>query len=67
MSRTRNVYKWGIKEFLAEMEIGEKRADDGRFVWHNVQVMASRFKQEYGCIWQFSTNEKGERFVTRIA
>lgn len=65
MKKKRQPYRWGAKRYLAEMEIGEQRADDGRFVWKNVQATASRLANDYGSRFKFTTTPAG-RFVTRV-
>lgn len=64
----RNPYKWGAKEYLASMEVGETRRDDGRFDWRGLQSVASHMYWEYWCKYRFrSYPKKGYREVTRLA
>ena len=62
----RNKYRWGAKAFLANMEIGETREDDGAFCWRTLQVIACRMREDYGCHFRFRT-KWGIRKVTRLA
>lgn len=59
-------YKWGAKAFLANMEVGEEREDDGTYDWRGLQVAACRMKQDYGCLYRFRT-KWGIRKVIRLA
>lgn len=61
----RKAYKWGAKQYLASMEVGEKRRDDGSFSWRGMQAVACALAAEFNSKWQFTTTQQG-RFVTRI-
>ena len=64
----RRPYKWGAKEYLSSMDVGETRILDERFTGNGLRCAASRMKELYGCVFVFRTKQKlGLRQVTRIA
>lgn len=63
--KARREYRWGAKQFLANMEIGEKVQYDGAFRWRSLQRIASALLLEYGSRWRFETKPTG-RFITRV-
>ena len=64
----RSEYRWGAKQFLASLEVGESAKDDGRFSWRGLQQVACRLMNEYGCRFIFRTYPKrGYREVVRTA
>lgn len=68
LMKQRQAYRWGAKQYLSSMEVGETRRDDGRFNWRGLQYIASRIQKDYGCKYVFRTKQKaGYRQVTRIA
>ena len=63
----RKPYKWGAKAYLASMEVGETRTDDGRYNWRGLQFIAAQMQRDYGSKFVFRTKQKaGYRQVTRI-
>ena len=63
----RQPYRWGAKEYLSSMEVGETRHDDGQFSWRGLQCVASVMQKDYGCKFVFRTKyRKGVRTVKRI-
>jgi len=68
MAQKRSKYRWGAKQFLANLEVGESVKDDGRFSWRGLQQMANRLMNEYDCRFIFRTYRKlGYREVVRTA
>lgn len=62
----RQPYKWGAKQFLATMEVGERREIDTKlFNYRGMQAQANRLKQEYDSRWSFETTPTG-RYVIRV-
>ena len=61
----REAYKWGAKQYLASMIIGETRKDDGTYSWRGMQQIACRLSDEFGSKWKFETTLCG-RYVTRV-
>jgi hypothetical protein len=62
---SRKEYRWGAKQFLANMEIGERVQDDGTYNWRGMQRIAVTLWQEFGSKWQFRTTPTG-RYITRV-
>ena len=66
--KPRQPYKWGCKEYLADMEVGETRIDKGEFNWVGLRTVACWLHREFGSRYEFRTKQKeGYRQVTRIA
>lgn len=66
--KPRQPYKWGCKEYLADMEVGETRVDKGEFNWAGLRTVACRLHREFGSKYEFRTKQNGAyRQVTRIA
>lgn len=63
--KQRQKYRWGAKQFLANMEIGQQVQDDGTYHWRGMQRIACTMGQEFGCRWKFQTTPTG-RYITRV-
>lgn len=62
----RQQYKWGAKQFLATMEVGERlKIDTERFSYRGMQTQANALKKEYDSRWSFETTPTG-RYVIRV-
>ena len=61
----RAPYKWGSKEYLASLEVGEIRKIDRKFDKRNLATIACYMKREFGCQFSFRTLN-GENYVIRI-
>lgn len=62
---SRQKYRWGAKQFLANMEIGERVQYDGEFPWRSLQRIACALLIEYNSRWRFETTKAG-RYITRV-
>lgn len=62
---SRKEYRWGAKQFLANMEIGERMQYDGEFPWRNLQRIACTLGAEYDSKWRFETTTAG-KYITRV-
>lgn len=62
---SRKEYRWGAKQFLVNMEIGDVVQDDGTYSWRGLQRVAVAIWRDYGCKWKFQTTPTG-RYITRV-
>ena len=63
--RTRQRYKWGVKNYLTSFKVGETRKYDGRYRYDSLRSQAVKLKKDYGCLFGFYTSSEG-KFITRI-
>lgn len=61
----RQAYRWGAKHYLASMEVGESREDDGTYHWRGMQCIATHLRRQYAAVYRFRTKD-GIRTVTRM-
>ena len=67
LMKQRQAYRWGAKQYLSSMEVGETRRDDGAYHWRGLQYVAVMLRKEYGVRYIFrSYPKKGYREVTRV-
>ena len=62
---SREPYKWGAKAYLASMEVGEERIDDGTFNWRYLACTACSLTRVYGSRFSFSS-KGGVNKVKRV-
>lgn len=64
----RAKYKWGAKEYLSSMNVGDIIEWDGRFPWRSLSFTASRLRKDYGCVFRLTTiKETNKKVIMRLA
>ena len=63
--KEKETYARGLKDYLANFEIGEIREYKDKFDWHSLRTTASRMSRDYGCLFSFAS-QGIRRFIVRI-
>lgn len=64
----RAEYKWGAKEYLSSMSIGDIVEWDGTYPWRSLSATACRLKKDYGCAFRLTTiEETKKKVIIRLA
>lgn len=68
--KARRPYKWGSKEFLINIKVGEQIVfdDDARLSYRGLQQVAAHLRRDCGCQFSFRTNRITKiRTIRRVA
>lgn len=68
--KARRPYKWGSKDFLTNIKVGEQIVfdDDARLSYRGLQQVAAQLRRTCGCQFQFRTHKvTKQRRIRRIA
>jgi hypothetical protein len=64
----RAKYKWGAKEFLSSIKVGEAIEYNGDFSWRSLSSTACRLRRDYGCLFRLTTiKETNKKVIMRLA
>ena len=61
----KKVYDMSIKQYLANIDIGEIVEYKGPYTWSSVRSVGTKMKTDFGVLFLFNTAE-GKRYIIRV-
>lgn len=66
--KPRRPYKWGAKQMLMSMAVGERKVvTDEQVNWRSIHSIGCNLARECGCEFRFHHNRKGQKEIIRLA
>lgn len=66
--KPRRPYKWGAKQMLMSMAVGERKVvTDEQVNWRSIHSIGCNLGRECGCKFRFHHNRKGQKEIIRLA